>query len=472
MTFTSIAATNITSPTIDRYITAIETMSKSTAKTYRFRLRIFNLFILNQYEKASIDDVITKLKKGKFDPYEMLSKYVLYLQRHVKVSSLTLKQWVVTAKNFLEYHDVDISPRKFKLKIRLPKVVRKDKQALTKEDIVEILNACDDTRTKTYVMLLAATGMRAAEALSIKIKDLDFKSNPPKLFVRGENTKTKVDRTVFLTNEVAKQLSAWINYKHRTRRVCHVNHNGKSITEYRTPKIDQNDLIFAVRTQVHDVNNLYVNICMSFDKTLDRIGMGTREGLRESSSFVANSHNKVNRVSIGDRTSQRQLYYERRQITLHSLRRWVKSTISDLGYGDYSEYFLGHANVSTYYRKTEKERAELFRKIEPYLTFLDFNQLSARQADISTALEQKEDELITLKTSQRQLQDELNQLRTMMQTISDKYLVTLATPTEKKIMDKHRTPTPEEFVVIEKEKEEARIAEANEQVSKSTHYYT
>src|SRR5205085_11562086 len=133
-----------------------------------------------------------------------------------------------------------------------------------------ILNACDDIRVKTYVMLLAATGMRAAEALSVKIKDLDFKSNPPKLFVRGENTKTKVDRTVFLTTEVVKQLSAWIDYKHRTRRVCRINDNGKSITEYRTPKIDQNELIFAVRSQVNNGNNLYVSFCTSFDKTLDR----------------------------------------------------------------------------------------------------------------------------------------------------------------------------------------------------------
>jgi hypothetical protein len=132
-----------------------------------------------------------------------------------------------------------------------------------------------------------------------------------------------------------------------------------------------------------------------------------------------------------------------------------------LGYGDYSEYFLGHANVSTYYRKTEKEKAELFRKIEPYLTFLDFNQLSARQADISTALEQKEDELRTLKTSQKQLQDDVIQLRAMMQTISDNYLLTVPTPTEKKIMDQHRTPMPEEFSIIEKEKEESRIAKIN-----------
>jgi len=32
---------------------------------------------------------------------------------------------------------------------------------------------------------------------------------------------------------------------------------------------------------------------------------------------------------------------KRRQITLHYFRRFVKTTISDLPYADYSEYFIG-----------------------------------------------------------------------------------------------------------------------------------
>ncbi len=51
-------------------------------------------------------------------------------------------------------------------------------------------------------MLLAATGMRAGEALSTRIKDLDLNSNPSKLFVRRQYTKTRIDRTIFLTDEV------------------------------------------------------------------------------------------------------------------------------------------------------------------------------------------------------------------------------------------------------------------------------
>jgi len=68
-------------------------------------------------------------------------------------------------------------------------------------------------------------------------------------------------------------------------------------------------------------------------KTLDRIGMGT----------------KVNENEI------------MRKITLHSFRRYLKTTISDLGYSDYSEWFIGHAG-STYWRKKDNEKAEIFQE--------------------------------------------------------------------------------------------------------------
>jgi hypothetical protein len=42
----------------------------------------------------------------------------------------------------------------------------------------------------------------------------------------------------------------------------------------------------------------------------------------------------------------------RREITLHSLRRYVKTTISDLGFQNFSEYFIGHSGF-TYWTKKE-----------------------------------------------------------------------------------------------------------------------
>ena len=52
----------------------------------------------------------------------------------------------------------------------------------------------------------------------------------------------------------------------------------------------------------------------------------------------------------------------RRRITLHSMRRWIKSTISDLGYGDFSEFMIGHSS-STYYRRTVDEKATYFERL-------------------------------------------------------------------------------------------------------------
>jgi len=333
--------------------------------------------------KLTLDDLIKLINDGLQDPYDVLCNYIIYLQSSNIISTLTLKQRVTTAKNFLEYFDVDISPRKFKLKVKLPKVVRKDIQALTKEAITNILNACSDIRLKTYVMLLAATGMRASEALSIRLADCDLRTNPARLQIRGEYTKTKVSRFVFLTQELVQQISLWLEYKHRIRRVClKGKENEKTHIEYRTRRRNDHDLLFAVNQANPNIRWLYNQFAISFGKTLDRMGIGDREEVDHS---------------------------KRRRITLHSMRRFVKSTISDLGYGDFSEFMIGHSS-STYYRRTVDEKAALFQKIEPYLTFLDYQQLERRGADISAQLQEKDEQIQTLVKKQEEFEQLIQSL--------------------------------------------------------------
>jgi integrase len=335
-------------------------MNKFTGNEYRARLDIFKDFIETKYS-LDVDSIIFDIKNKNQDPYSLLTEFARYLAER-NISTSTLKQRVVTVKNFLEYHDIDISPRRFKVKVKLPRTIRKNKEALSKEDIAEILNVTSDIRIKTYILLLAATGMRAGEALSTRIKDLDLVSHPSKLFVRGEYTKTRTDRIIFLTDEAAHQLKIWLDYKYRTRRVCYKSaQDGKTITEYRSITRNDTDLIFAVYQDIKHPNYLwlYKDLLKVFQKTLDRNGKGDRE----------------------DGNARR------RQITLHSFRRFVKTTISDLGYADYSEFFIGHSG-STYWRKKESEKAEIFRKIEPYLTFLNVHQLERLGADIQTKVEE------------------------------------------------------------------------------------
>jgi hypothetical protein len=82
----------------------------------------------------------------------------------------------------------------------------------------------------------------------------------------------------------------------------------------------------------------------------------------------------IDRMGKGEREDGNE---GRRQITLHSFRRFVKTTISDLGYSDFSEYFIGHSG-SSYWQKKDSEKAQIFRKIEPYLTFLDIVNLERK----------------------------------------------------------------------------------------------
>jgi hypothetical protein len=138
-----------------------------------------------------------------------------------------------------------------------------------------------------------------------------------------------------------------------------------TVTDIRTPDKKESDLVFALyqNTQAPVPMNLYIEFARSFGKTLDRMNRGARE---EGSNG------------------------RRRQITLHSFRRFVKTTISDLGYSDYSEWFIGHSG-STYWRKKESDKAELFKKIESYLTFLNIHQLERQGADIQSKVEELEE---------------------------------------------------------------------------------
>jgi integrase len=380
------------SETVAKYVSKTSSMSESTAYEYLKRLSYFETFVFAEF-KTSVDSLIAKINDGAYDPYDLLSRYRTFLQEKGSISAITLKQQVITIKNFLEYSDVDISPRKFKLKVKLPKAPRKNKQALSKEDITDILNSCSAIKLKTYVMFLASTGCRATEALSIRAIDLDDNLSPARVLIRGEYTKTRVERFVFLTKEMTNQLRQWLEFKHRTRRVCSRDKlTGKTHTEYRILTPNPYALIFAVRQDVADLDprSLYTNLRVDFAKTLDRIGKGSRED-----------------------------NMRRRKITLHSFRRWVKSTISDLGFGDYSEDFIGH-DGSTYYRKTLKEKAEIFAKIEPYLTFLDIVALQRKGADTNAKIDELEETNQMLKHRDSMNTDAIASLSDKMQELMAK----------------------------------------------------
>jgi integrase len=349
----------------EAYLDAIAASNKNTADAYAVRLRLFREYTKGTH-LGEIDKVLERIKSKELDPYAVLAGFAAYITERGKAPRYQ-NQVVKTVKNFLEYNDIEISSHKFRLKVRLKKVVDKDKLGLSKEDVYEIIRACEgDLRLLTFVMFLAATGTRATEALHTKIKNLHLDDpKQPFVFIEGEYTKTKKDRTVYLTGELVRQLEKYLTWKYRERRTKY--EAGKPSYGKYKPESDREDYVFIPYhhgAELPDIESVYIDLNYRFTRMLDRIGRGEYED--------NNPH--------------------RRKITFHSFRRFVKTTISDLGFQDYSEYFIGHSG-STYYRKTDKERMELFRKIEPSLTFLDVTAMEAHGADQQSRLDQMQIEL-------------------------------------------------------------------------------
>lgn len=386
------------SKSIKQYVKAIMDSNKRTGYEYLRRLEFFETFVEDNY-KISVDELIEN-NGNKINIYNLLSSYVSYLVNSGhSISNLTLKQRVITVKNFLEYHDIEISPRKFKLKVKFPKVVQKYKEALSKADIQKILESCRSIKLKTYVLFLAATGTRATEACSIRLMDIDFEHS--KVHIRGEFTKTKVDRYVYLTTELIDQLRLWIGYKYRERR-RYLTEDRKNI--FFKPKEHDTDLIFSSSVSLEEqqqtadymyvkLHSLYTAYCVEFNSLVDQLKIGYED------------NNK-----------------RRRKITLHSFRRFVKTTISDLGYQDFSDFYIGHAQ-STYWRKPESEKFQLFKILESSLTYLDQTGLEKKHADLQTRLETMEHENLNLQRTIHEREKLERENNEMVAGLADKVML-------------------------------------------------
>jgi integrase len=295
-TYTVISQTTLNktnSMAIIRYIERVSVTNKRTAHEYLSRLITFETFITEKYNFSVDELTINKLFNFRDDIYELLASYVSWLSERVskdgyRLSPISIKSRVITVKTFLEYFDIEINQRKFRIKVKLPRVAIQYKEALSKEDIIRMLEACSRFKLKTYLIFLAATGTRASEAASIRIKDLDFANS--KVNIRAEFIKTKTGRYCFLTDELKEYLKTWIDIKYRERRLYLRDKHCNQIVK---PKIKENDLIFSSSfsydgdsytanngkriSEKDNVTNIYVTLLMDFNKLISQFPV--QEGL-------------------------------------------------------------------------------------------------------------------------------------------------------------------------------------------------
>jgi integrase len=89
------------------------------------------------------------------------------------------------------------------------------------------------------LLVLASGGMRAVEALAIRESDVNFsdidfsnpndRNEPAKIRIRKEYAKTRTERHIFISNEAARYLHDWIEWKYRDRHAENKNLTNKEI---------------------------------------------------------------------------------------------------------------------------------------------------------------------------------------------------------------------------------------------------
>jgi integrase len=351
------------------FLDRIGNNSIRTRNNYATGLVHLQKFLHSRFNgECNIDSVIDLILNNQLNVYQLIDNFVFYevSKDHDKNKPQSIKAHLIGIKSYFAYHEIDIIPSKFKRKVKMPKTLVEKEEPIDAADIRKILLSCNNRRLKAYLLVLASGGLRAVEGCAIRVKDIDFEVKPTVIHIRAEYVKTRVGRDIYISDEATRYLKQWLDWKYRERTV------------------HPDDLLFNTFKTRSKPEILYIKIGIEFTKVLTIAGLDERkEGMR------------------------------RRKITLHSLRRFVKTVISDEVGGDYSEWFLGH-DGSVYYTKKESERREIYlTKCMKYLTFLDYTAVEARGKSIEAKLSEKDREIQAMKEKYEQeiqaIRDETNQ---------------------------------------------------------------
>ncbi|MEM3538325.1 MAG: tyrosine-type recombinase/integrase [Nitrososphaerales archaeon] len=70
-----------------------------------------------------------------------------------------------------------------------------------------------DAKDKSLFLVLASSSMRIGEALKLKVEDMDLTSDPARINVNGEYTKTGNPRVAFISCEAKESLEEWLKIR-------------------------------------------------------------------------------------------------------------------------------------------------------------------------------------------------------------------------------------------------------------------
>ncbi|NIM44077.1 MAG: tyrosine-type recombinase/integrase [Nitrososphaeria archaeon] len=193
---------------------------------------------------------------------------------------------------------------------------------------------------KALYLMLAASGMRIGEALQLRLEDIELDSDPVKVKIRGEYTKTGNPRIAFVSSEAREAVEEWL----KTREEYIGRAVGRS---HRYEKASEDDRLFPFLD-----STAYIMWKNALKKT---------------------------------RNHEKDPSTKRLRVHPHVLRKFFRTKMGTMVPVDVAEALMGHEGYLTaLYRKySDEDLARFYRQGEPsLLVFTESGEISKIKQEI------------------------------------------------------------------------------------------
>jgi integrase len=265
-------------PKVVKFLNSLERNSDKTSASYKTSIAYFHNFLSNSYSHNP-ETVVSLILNKEIDVYSLLDEFIEFMQTK-NINPASINQYLASIRSYLGYYDIDIVSSKFKRRVRIPKVFHEEEEPIDAKDIRKMLLNCNNRRLKTYVLVLASSGLRASEACAIRLCDIDFRVHPTKIHLRKEYTKTRVSRDVWISDEATKYLQDWIVFKYGQDLLSTMIYSGET-SIYNVNKKMKNIESLVFQVQINNENmtpqSLYTKILIQFQRLLEVSGFDERK---------------------------------------------------------------------------------------------------------------------------------------------------------------------------------------------------
>ena len=359
--------------TLNDYLDTVylQSHSVSSVKTYRTAIvgtkSGFRLFLQEKYNCDEVQ-LAYRVENEELDIYKVLSEYVIFLDKR-GIKAKTIRLWLTIVKGYFTFMGIEVFSEKCRQRVKLPKVQRLKKEALTKELLIKLLHNLP-AKLQAAALLALSSGLRVGEITGLTLADIEFNLEPVKINVRAETSKSNEDRETYISKEASDALQDYLQRFFGWREDS-PNKKIQSLRIFgRTNKIKDGDS-FRLPTPKEQLSN-----SINLQKALIRV------------------INKVPELNKLGRNGRRVIHF-------HAFREYFYTEVSNASGSNYAHALMGHHEyLDTYYTLSKKEQVRLYKNAEPALTISDYTKI---EKNLETMQNKQTDILEKYETFERYL---------------------------------------------------------------------